>query len=523
MGEFLSYSIMSGLYMLAMYLAYRLFLARDNQHVFNRCILLLIYFVSFVVTPIVFSIEFGTSSPAVSMMSDDLELINISLSVQDGPFWPTILIWMFSIGMVVVFIKTIITWLRIINVIRTGQKIKQDGYTLVVTSDQRYAPFSWMRYMVISRSDYENGYSTITTHELKHVTSLHCLDLLVAQCVCIINWFNPAVWLMRDELMLVHEYQADMAVIKEGYDPQVYQLLLIKKAVGTRFPSLANSLNHSKLKKRITMMYKEKSSAGRKFKALALVPTLALAVGVASVPTVHAAVSAIRSCDVSVSKDSEKLSEDKTSVQYYKVIDIVSNGDETTVAVKGEGLGNHMHVSGGIFVANGKTYHAKALKADMTDGIASIVLTFPFKFSGDYKNTSMSITLNGKEVPFILDKFNTANPTVVAQDKTLVQYYKVTDIISNGGETTVVVKGEGLGNHMHVSGGIFVANGKSYHAKALKADMTDGIASIVLTFPFKFSGDYKNTSMSITLNGKEVPFILDKFNTADPTVVAVDD
>ena len=190
------------------------------------------------------------------------------------------------------------------------------------------------------------------------------------------------------------------------------------------------------------MMYKEKSGAGRKFKALALVPTLALAVGVASVPTVHAAVSAIRSCDVSVSKDSEKLSEDKTSVQYYKVTDIVSNGDETTVAVKGEGLGNHMHVSGGIFVANGKTYQAKALKADMTDGIASIILTFPFKFSGDYKNTSMSITLNGKEVPFILDQFHSADPTVVAVDDSndAVSIGSSIRIISSAGSQTAQIE-----------------------------------------------------------------------------------
>ena len=294
MGEFLSYSIMSGLYMLAMYLAYRLFLARDNQHVFNRCILLLIYFVSFVVTPIVFSIEFGTSSPTVSILSNNVELINIALSAQDVPIWPTILIWMFLIGMVVTLIKTIATWLRLFNVIRTGHKIKQNGYTLVVTSDQRYAPFSWMSYIVISRSDYENGYSSIITHELKHVTSLHWLDLLVAQCVCIINWFNPAAWLMRDELMLVHEYQADMAVIKEGYDSQVYQLLLIKKAVGARFPSLANSLNHSKLKKRITMMYNQKRvRGGRMLRPLLLLPALGAALWLMNLPAVASAMDSI--------------------------------------------------------------------------------------------------------------------------------------------------------------------------------------------------------------------------------------
>ncbi len=86
-----------------------------------------------------------------------------------------------------------------------------------------------MRYIVINRGDYENKCAAITVHELKHVESHHWIDLLIAQIVCVVDWFNPVAWLMRDELMLVHEYQADMAVIDNGNDPQEYQILLIKK------------------------------------------------------------------------------------------------------------------------------------------------------------------------------------------------------------------------------------------------------------------------------------------------------
>ena len=51
MGAFLSYSIMSGIAMLALYLAYRSLLAMDKQHGFNRAVLLLIYVVSFAASP----------------------------------------------------------------------------------------------------------------------------------------------------------------------------------------------------------------------------------------------------------------------------------------------------------------------------------------------------------------------------------------------------------------------------------------------------------------------------------------
>lgn len=258
MGGLLSYSIISGLLMLAMYLAYRLFLARDNQHGFNRGVLLGIYVVSFLALPVMSISENPASqSTAMTLSVNESGGTDVIPTTHSEPVWGTILIWIFLAGMIVVTVRTVIVWARLLTVIRSGEKIIRNGYTLVVTEDERYAPFSWMNYMVISRKDYENNCSAIAAHELKHIVARHWMDLLIAQAVCIIGWFNPAAWLMRDELMLIHEYQADIAVIEKGHDPQEYQMLLIKKAVGARFPSLANSLNHSKLKKRITMMYKE--------------------------------------------------------------------------------------------------------------------------------------------------------------------------------------------------------------------------------------------------------------------------
>ncbi len=134
--------------------------------------------------------------------------------------------------------RTVITWIRLVGVIRSGRKIAHNGYTLVVTEDERFAPFSWMRYVVISRKDYESDNTAIATHELSHIACRHWEDLLIAQTACIVNWFNPAAWLMRDELLLLHEYQADMAVIDRGLDRHGYQMLLIRKAAGARFPSL---------------------------------------------------------------------------------------------------------------------------------------------------------------------------------------------------------------------------------------------------------------------------------------------
>lgn len=404
MGAFLSYSIISGFLLLALYLVYRLLLSRDNQHGFNRGVLLAIYAVSFTAYPVLQLVSGlkGASTPLM-VATGAVEVIGKAEVADSTPVWGIILILAFIIGMAMVAIRTVITWMRLISVIRSGQKIEHEGYTLVVTDNERFAPFSWMRYVVISRKDYESDGSAIVTHELKHIACHHCVDLLIAQMACIVNWFNPAAWLMRDELMLVHEYQADMAVIDRGHDAQEYQMLLIKKAVGARFPSLANSLNHSKLKKRITMMYKAKSGAGRKWKALAMVPVLALALGLTGVPVVRAAVSTIGSLKVSDGKSSENPSDNKTSVPHFKVKSINNNDGKTTVEIRGEGLGNSLNVSGGTFTTKGKTYEARSLNCSMTDGNAAITAVFPFL--SEFDNVSMTLDINGETITFDLEDF----------------------------------------------------------------------------------------------------------------------
>lgn len=401
--------------MLSMILAYKIFLARENQPGYNRCVLLMIYLVSFTTIPLISQIEnWITPTAQPTALAGDIEVVNAAITPMSKPVWGTVLVWAFLIGMAVVTVRTFTTWLRLMKVIRNGEKIDKGRYVLVLTDNERFAPFSWMKYIVVSRADIEANHQAIIQHEMKHISCHHWVDLLIAQIVCITNWFNPAAWLMRDELTLVHEYQADMAVIDNGNSPREYQMLLIKKAVGARFPSLANSLNHSKLKKRITMMYKEKSGAGQKMRALALVPTLALALCVAAVPAVRAAVSTISSSELSVNKSNEKVAHDKTSAKVFRVTNINNVAGKTTVTIKGENLGDHITVSGGTFTTMGQTYQATSLQCDMTDGVAIIKAVFPF--ISEFDDTGMTLMVNGEEMSLDLEKFfNNAKSVTVKE------------------------------------------------------------------------------------------------------------
>ena len=83
---------------------------------------------------------------------------------------------------------------------------------------------------------------------------------------------------MRTELGLLHEYEADEAVICKGIDATQYQLLLVRKAVGEQRFSLASGFQHAQLKNRISMMLKPSSSGWMRLSYLALLPLLAVLV-----------------------------------------------------------------------------------------------------------------------------------------------------------------------------------------------------------------------------------------------------
>ena len=201
-------------------------------------------------------------------------------AVQETPTisWVQIVLLVYLAGILFLVCRNIYSLICLFRLVHSGKHEKlEKGVTLVV-HNQEIAPFSWMKYIVISRKDLEENGREILIHEMAHIHHRHLVDLLVADICIFFQWFNPGAWLLKQELQNIHEYEADETVINEGVNAKEYQLLLIKKAVGTRLYSMANSFNHSKLKKRITMMLKEKSNPWARLKYLYVLPLAAIAV-----------------------------------------------------------------------------------------------------------------------------------------------------------------------------------------------------------------------------------------------------
>jgi len=185
--------------------------------------------------------------------------------------WGQIIALLYWAGFIFCLMTTLLSFRKMFVLIRSGRKLQQGRYTLILVPSC-VSPFSWGRYIILSEEDYEKHPDEILTHEMMHLKSHHSIDLLFMECILWLHWFNPAIWLLKRELKDIHEYQADKGVLTQGVDATKYQLLLVKKAVGSSLYTLANSFNHSKIKKRITMMLKGKSNNWARLKLLLLVP-----------------------------------------------------------------------------------------------------------------------------------------------------------------------------------------------------------------------------------------------------------
>lgn len=296
MGDILSFTLTSGIILLCLYLPYKLLLARENQHRLNRLLLLGMYLLAIIVPllkPVSFFVRNTDSTPSAAGAVANIEIGPLTGGIieSETPGWTRIVLWIYVIGMVITLCRFVWAYIKLSNIIRKGRKEKKDGYTLVITGDESRSPFSWRKYVVVGDKRDTEECRAVMIHELRHLSARHSIDLIIAQIYAIAVWYNPVSWLMIDELKTIHEYEADEAVVDSGVNLKEYQMLLIKKAVGTRLPSLANSLNHSKLQKRITMMYQSKSKMAGKFSSLALVPALAIGMAVVSIPAVASLIS----------------------------------------------------------------------------------------------------------------------------------------------------------------------------------------------------------------------------------------
>lgn len=303
---FVIYSLKVSVCLTLFYLFFKVLLSKETFHRANRIVLLSLISLAFIVpiipapfdlpeplSPVVNQIIRFTDEQATPTIIEATNQESTEETIASKPYpqhttaynyvgllFATLLI-LYVCGAIVAFAKLVVSMRAMRQHIKHGTTKRIGNYRLVIHPSD-IAPYSWFRYILISEKDLQEAKEEILAHEMAHSDKFHSLDILLAELMIVLQWFNPAAYLLKQELQAIHEYEADLEVLNKGFHPKQYQLLLIKKAVGTSSYTLANSFNHSSLKKRIAMMLKCKSNRWAMMKIGFFIPLTASMLAVLS-------------------------------------------------------------------------------------------------------------------------------------------------------------------------------------------------------------------------------------------------
>ena len=294
------YSIKSAIVLTMLYLPYMLMLRRESFFRFNRMVLLGILLLSLVLP--LCNVPWMSLDHQPVVQAAQLQMLELGIPVhvlpevqviasplrggREGSFSLFHLFtFIYIIGMVTLLVARFWQIARLQFGLKQGVLWHNDeqGVRIYCHSGD-VAPFSWMRNIVINEKDYDEAGREIVLHEMGHIQGRHSWDVVLLTLVQMLQWWNPLCYVLGISLRDVHEYEADNFVLEQGVSAQGYQLLLIRKAVGSGGYPFANSFNHSLTKKRITMMKKSKSNPWMKSKALYVIPVAALALSAFATP-----------------------------------------------------------------------------------------------------------------------------------------------------------------------------------------------------------------------------------------------
>ena len=277
MTDFLIYDAKVAVLIVVFYMFYRLLLSKDTFHRVNRLVLLFTAVASFVLPLCVITFHQTVILDVTPSVSMGALRPTVLIEVPSQPWWMIALPIVYFAGMLLTLGHTLLSVWKVMQLIRHSQQHPQsDGTTLCVVKED-VAPFSFCSYIVMNQSDYEASDAAVLAHERGHIRLHHSCDVLLVDILTALQWFNPAMWMLRADLRAIHEFEADSAVLSLGINARQYQYLLITKAASIGGYSIANGITHSTLKNRITMMLQKKSPRRSFMKLLALVPIICVA------------------------------------------------------------------------------------------------------------------------------------------------------------------------------------------------------------------------------------------------------
>jgi bla regulator protein BlaR1 len=257
---------------------YDFFLSKETFFIKNRWYLLSTPMLSFLI-PFIKIPSFQKAVPQAFMVQLPEIFLSpekvIQNSITETTFYESInyVAILFWIGVCLFSMLFLIKLVKIINLIRKQEVIKQSSFTLILIPNQTKA-FSFFNYIFLGKEIPASQQEKIIQHELVHSKQKHSLDLLFFEFLKIIMWFNPMIYFYQQRITLVHEYISD-AIVAKSENKETYINNLLSNFFQVENISFINQFyKPTFIKKRIMMMTKNKSKKMNQLKYLVLIPVL---------------------------------------------------------------------------------------------------------------------------------------------------------------------------------------------------------------------------------------------------------
>ena len=271
METFSLYLLKSAVWLTGFTLVFLTVLRNERYFQLNR-----IYLLSGIIASIAFPFYTWHYAVIIPSATGTISISGLSAQVIESqtPEVP-IYFWFYAVG---------IGWLAFRLIWQTGKvirKLRKAGYEVagpvkLVRTPDYAASFSFFSYVFVNPSTSDVETREIVNHESEHIEQRHWLDLLLVEILCMLQWFNPFVWVYAHQIRQNHEYLADEKALLRTSDPAIYQATLLNQLLGVPVICLANSFSYSLNKKRFKMMKKSIHSPFRKLRLLLVLPLMAL-------------------------------------------------------------------------------------------------------------------------------------------------------------------------------------------------------------------------------------------------------
>ena len=257
-------------------LIYRLFVRNSNAFGWNRFYLLFTMLLSLFLPYIDISSWFANEEPVLyyaSMLTIPFDQ-TVTVTAQTPQHFLNLNDWI-KVGywtIATLFLIRFLWGVTRIIVLITNADYQPVG-KLKLHRTERKSSFSFFNHIFIQPGHWNKPeIDYVLRHEQAHVEHLHSIDSIIAELILVFGWFNPFYYIYRKDLHLLHECQADQAVLNSDYDKITYHQLLLNEVSGNLTYIIVNQFSYSLIKKRFKMISKNKQSRFARLKVLLAIP-----------------------------------------------------------------------------------------------------------------------------------------------------------------------------------------------------------------------------------------------------------